>query len=119
MMSEIRNPFPNYEPNSFGGPKEDPRVRDPPVNVSGVVDRHPYPQTDPHRDLYEQAGMLFRLLKPDEQQRLAENIAESQKEVPEHIVKRALEHFRQADENYGKLVEEKLKQTKSENQRMV
>ena len=112
MVSDIRNPHPNYEPNSFGGPKENPRVRDPPVKASGMVDRHPYPQTDRHRDLYEQAGNLFRLLKPDEQQRLAENIAMSQKEVPEHIVARALEHFRQADENYGKLVEEKLGQIK-------
>jgi catalase len=31
---------PNYEPNSLGGPKEDPAYRERPKEVAGTVDRH-------------------------------------------------------------------------------
>ena len=28
----------NYEPNSFGGPKEDPSFREPPLKINGNAD---------------------------------------------------------------------------------
>ena len=30
----------NYEPNSFGGPKEDPAFREPPLHITGDADRY-------------------------------------------------------------------------------
>ena len=30
----------NYEPNSFGGPVEDPAVKEPPLKISGDADRY-------------------------------------------------------------------------------
>ena len=33
-------PGPNYEPNSFGGPKADPAYKEPPLKISGDADRY-------------------------------------------------------------------------------
>ena len=74
---------PNYEPNSFGGPVEDPRSRELPYMLSGEVNRFN------HRgdiDDYTQAGDLFRLMTIDEKARLIENIADAMKGIPEHII---------------------------------
>jgi len=121
MQFEVRPGWPNYEPNSFGGPSEDHKARDPPLKVSGAVDRHPYPlsKSDPQRDFYEQPGILFRLMKPDEQERLCANLAGSLASgVPDRIVMKQLEHFRKADPKYGKLVEEKVKAIKASRSKM-
>jgi catalase len=50
---------PNYEPNSFNGPKENPAYLERPKEISGTVARHN------HRldgDYYSQPGDLFRLM---------------------------------------------------------
>ena len=48
---------PNYEPNTLGGPVEDPSKKQVPFAVSGNAGRyaHQHPNTD-----YEQPGTLFR-----------------------------------------------------------
>jgi catalase len=87
-----------YEPNSFGGPVEDPSVAEPPLKVSGTAARHN------HRignDDYTQPGNLFRLLGADEQKRLGENIAGAMQGVPQFIIDRQLAHFDKADPAYG------------------
>jgi catalase len=89
---------PNYEPNSFNGPVEDASFRELPRQISGSVDRHN------HRldgDYYTQSGDLFRLMRPDEQERLIGNIVASLKGAPAEIQKRQLSHFKQADLAYG------------------
>jgi catalase len=88
----------NYEPNSFGGPAQDPAFRERPRPVSGTVDRHN------HRldaDYYTQPGNLFRLMKPDARQRLIGNIAASLKNAPKRIQELQVQHFFQADPAYG------------------
>jgi catalase len=88
----------NYEPNSFGGPTQDPAFRERPRPVSGTVDRHN------HRldaDYYTQPGNLFRLMKPDARQRLIGNIAASLKNAPRRIQELQVQHFFQADPAYG------------------
>src|ERR1700723_179944 len=88
----------NYEPNSFGGPTQDPAFRERPRPVSGTVDRHN------HRldaDYYTQPGNLFRLMKPDARQRLIGNIAASLKNAPRRIQELQAQHFFQADPGYG------------------
>jgi len=88
----------NYEPNSFGGPTQDPAFRERPRAVSGTVDRHN------HRldaDYYTQPGNLFRLMKPDARERLIGNIAASLKNAPQRIQELQVQHFFQADPVYG------------------
>lgn len=87
-----------YEPNSFGGPVEDPSVAEPPLNISGDADRYNHREGN---DDYCQAGALFRLLSADVKEQLFRNIAAAMSGVPEHIIRRQLEHFHKADPAYG------------------
>ena len=82
----------------FGGPVEDSHVKEPPLRISGDVDRY-----DHHvgNDDYSQPGSLFRLLPADEKERLFSNIAAALQGVPDFIVTRQLEHFAKADPAYG------------------
>ena len=89
---------PNYEPNSFNGPAEDPAFRERPRTISGSVDRHNHRLDE---DYYTQPGNLFRLMKPEERERLIANIVASMKGVPERIQKLQIQHFLKADPAYG------------------
>ena len=88
-----------YEPNSFGGAKEDKRFAEPPLKISGDADR--YNHRDGNDD-YRQAGDLFRLMPPDAQARLMDNIVEAMQGVPAEIVERQIGHFYKADPAYGR-----------------
>jgi catalase len=88
----------NYEPNSFGGPTQDPMFPERPRPVSGTVDRHN------HRldtDYYTQPGNLFRLMTPEARRHLICNIAASLKFAPQRIQELQVQHFFQADPAYG------------------
>ena len=87
-----------YEPNSFGGPKEDQRFAEPPLKISGDANR--YNHRDGNDD-YTQPGDLFRLMTMEQQQRLFKNIAAAMAGVPEEIVQRQLAHFHKADSRYA------------------
>ncbi len=95
----------NYEPNSFGGPKDDRSLVEPPLDLHGEA------FTYNHRsdtDYYSQPGDLFRLLPPDEQQRTISNAANAMEDVPPHIQLRAAARFYLADERCGTGIAEKL-----------
>ena len=64
----------NYEPNSFGGPTQDPKYVERPKMVSGTVARHDHRSDS---DYYTQPGNLFRLMPADAKQRLIGNIVGS------------------------------------------
>jgi catalase len=96
---------PNYEPNSFGGPTEDPRFRELPYKVSGEVNRYNHREGN---DDYTQAGDLFRVMRADERARLIKNIANHMRGIPERIIKLQLSHFTKADPAYGLGVAEAL-----------
>ncbi|HMA16704.1 MAG TPA: catalase [Kiloniellaceae bacterium] len=100
MRFFANNPYPDayYEPNSFGGPKQNPDYAEPPLKISGDADRYDHRAGN---DDYTQPGNLFRLMTPDQQQRLFGNIAASMDGVPEAIVRRQLAHFTKADPAYG------------------
>ena len=87
-----------YEPNSFGGAVQDPRLAEPPLKISGDANR--YNHRDGNDD-FTQPGNLFRLMQPDQQQRLFKNIAAAMSGVPEEIVQRQLVHFHKADPAYA------------------
>jgi catalase len=87
-----------YEPNSFNGPAENARFAEPELKISGDADRYN------HRfgnDDYTQPGNLFRLMKPDQQERLFKNIAGAMAGVPAEIIQRQLNHFHHADPAYA------------------
>jgi len=90
---------PNYEPNSFGGPKEDPAFNEPPLKISGDADR--YEQKRGVDDDYIQPGELYRLMTAAERKRLVNAISGSLKKVPKKIQDRMIAHFRKADKAYG------------------
>ena len=90
---------PNYEPNSFGGPKEDAAYGEPPLKISGDARR--YEQKRGVDDDYIQPGNLYRLMPADEQKRLIESLVGSLKKAPKEIQKKMVAHFRKADQAYG------------------
>jgi catalase len=94
----------HYEPNSFGGPVEDARFKEPPLRISGDADRY----DSRTEDDFTQPGNLFRLLPAAEKARLFRNLAAAMQGVPDFIVKRQLQHFAKADPAYGEGVAQAL-----------
>ena len=88
----------NYEPNSFGGPAQDPKYLERPRAISGTVARHDHRADS---DYYTQPGNLFRLMPADARQRLIDNIVASMKTVPRRIQELQIQHFYKADPAYG------------------
>ena len=95
----------NYEPNSFGGPVEDPIYKEPPLRIEGDADRYDHREGN---DDYTQPGNLYRLMTPEARIRLHYNIARSMNGVPKDIIQRQLEHFDKADPAYGQGVRNAL-----------
>jgi len=87
-----------YEPNSFGGPTQDPRFAEPPLKISGDADRY---DSREGTDDFTQPGNLFRLMTPEQQGRLFKNIAAAMAGVPEEIIQRQLALFHKADPRYA------------------
>ncbi|GAC1359045.1 MAG: catalase [Acidobacteriaceae bacterium] len=102
--------LPNYEPNSFGGPKENPKFRErsykvPSQNGETVIARYDHRE---HHDDYTQAGDLWRLFPDAEKDRTAQAIAQSLGQTPLRIQKLQLSHFRKADPEYAARIAAKL-----------
>lgn len=87
-----------YEPNSYGEWREQPDFREPPLSVEGAADHWNHREDT---DYYSQVGALFRLMKPDERQRLFENTARAMGDAPEEIKRRHIDNCSQADPAYG------------------
>ncbi len=87
-----------YDPNSHdAAPKQNCAYAEPAMNLGHVkVDRYDHHQGN---DEYSQAGDLYRLLKPDAQQRLVDNIIGSLSGARQDIQMRQLCHFFRADRN--------------------
>jgi catalase len=96
----------NYEPNSFGGPVEDPRFKEPPLKISGDADRYNHREGN---DDYTQPGKLFRLMTPEQKEALFANTAAAMAGVPHEIQQRWITHCTGADAAYGAGVAEALK----------
>jgi catalase len=84
----------NYEPNSFGGPKECPAFAEPPLPLSGDADRYNHRAGN---DDFTQAGDLFRLFDAAQRERLFGDIARHMASVPREIQLRQICHFFRAD----------------------
>ena len=89
-----------YEPNSYGEWQEQPEYKEPPLELDGAAYQWDFREDD--SDYYSQPGDLFRLMKPNEQQRLFDNTARAMGDIPEEIKLRHIHNCMKADENYGK-----------------
>ena len=98
----------NYEPNSFGGPVPDPAVKEPPLKISGNANRYDPLEGQGGVDDFKQPGDLFRLMTPEQQDRLMDNLAAALGPVPEDIQRRQIAHFTKADPAYGSGVAKRL-----------
>ncbi|KAF4408580.1 catalase [Streptomyces lycii] len=95
----------NYEPNSFGGPAQTGRPLWQPLEVSGYTTEGKTPLHAEDND-FVQAGNLYRLMSEDEKERLVSNLAGAMSGVSrQDILDRAINNFRQADEDFGKRLE--------------
>lgn len=88
----------NYQPNSFNGPIDDKRFKEPPLKISGDVDRYDHRKGN---DDYHQAGDLYRLMNEDQKSQLIDNIVRAMAPVPKEIQVRQIGHFYKADPDYG------------------
>ncbi|WP_370673538.1 catalase [Pleomorphomonas sp. PLEO] len=106
FMPNKPNPDAYYEPNSFGGPRQAPEFREPPLRISGDADRYDHREGN---DDYSQAAALFRLFDDGQRQRLFHNIAAAMAGVPLEIVERQLSHFERIDPAYAAGVRQALR----------
>lgn len=97
----------HYFPNSDDtAPKDHPEYREPALPLGDVaVDR--YDSREDHDD-FTQAGNLYRLMPPDEQERLHKAIAGALGQARPDIQMRQLCHFFRADTDYGRGVAQAL-----------
>jgi catalase len=99
----------NYEPtSSVDGLVQQPAYNEPGLKLGDNIcaDRFNHRVDE---DYYTQPGNLFRLMSPEQQQLLINNIADSLRGADVSIQKRQIEHFIKADSAYGKGVEAALK----------
>ena len=96
-----------YEPNSFGGPKEDKQYLEPQFPVNGDGDRYSHLEDDD--DHYSQVTALFNLMNENQKEQLFNNIAEAMDGVPSEIIERQLALFGKVDSAYAAGVRKALK----------
>ncbi len=98
---------PNYEPNSYEtAPKQNCAYAEPALDLGNVkADRYDHRAGN---DDYTQAGELYRLMTPDQQERLVQNIVGSLSQARRDLQMRQLCHFFRADVNYGRRVAQAL-----------
>jgi catalase len=98
FQNDTGNPDAYYEPNSMGGPAQDPSYAEPPLRISGDASRHDHRAGS---DDFVQPRALFRLFDAAQKERLFQNIAAAMQGVPEAIVQRQLALFSKVDPAYG------------------
>jgi catalase len=94
-----------YEPNSFGGPKEDSSFLEPPLAIDGDANRYDHREGN---DDFSQTRALFELMNESQKEQLFNNIAEAMKGVPDEIVNRQIELFNKVSPDYAKGVKKAL-----------
>ncbi|USS84672.1 catalase [Fructilactobacillus myrtifloralis] len=105
FMADNQGSDVNYEPNSKNGPVEDPHASITPEQLQGATGAYrPYDQ-----DYYSQAGALYRLMSPEEKDRLIKTIKGGLGSFDNHEIQ-VLEtkQFYKADPEYGTRVAEAL-----------
>ena len=101
---------PNFSPSGRGVPVAQVQATEVAIPLAGATGRTEYPQGQ-RADDFEQAGLLYRVMKPDERMRLVNNIAGHLGAASRAIQQRQLHHFLKADPEYGARVAEALRLT--------
>lgn len=97
---------PNYWPNSFGGAGPDVSAKEPPFEVSGASDHHPYAHPN---DDFVQPGNLYRhVMTEQDRKNLVGNIVSHLGGSQKRIQLRQTALFFKADPDYGRRVAEGL-----------
>ncbi|WP_028115851.1 catalase [Ferrimonas senticii] len=87
----------NYGPNTQDGPVQQPQFAEPALDIDGVMARH----DKTVEENYAQAGDLFRMMSPEQQQALFATIASTLHLVTDEVRERMLAHFDLCDAAYG------------------
>lgn len=95
-----------YEPNSYGQWQEQPGFKEPPLAINGAADHWNFREDDD--DYYTQPGLLFRLMRPEQQKVLFENTARAMGDAPKEIKIRHIGNCLKADPAYGKGIADAL-----------
>ena len=96
----------HYEPNSYGEWKEQPKYKDPALDLFGAADQWNFREDDDN--YFEQPGKLFNLMSIEQQQVLFENTGRNMNGVEKHIQLRHIVHCYKADPAYGQGVADAL-----------
>jgi catalase len=88
-----------YEPNSYGDWQQQPEFAEPPLKINGDAAHWNFREDDD--DYFTQPGKLFRLMTPDEQERLFGNTARAMGDAPREIKLRHIGNCLKADPAYG------------------
>ncbi|XP_030760940.1 catalase-like [Sitophilus oryzae] len=98
---------PNYFPNSFNGPRNDPRAKA--LYPSIPLSAHTQRTDNGSEDNFTQAGLLWtRVLKEDEKQRTIDNMVNWLKQTNKVIAERAIRNFDQVDISLGSRLRQSL-----------
>ncbi|MGM0534159.1 MAG: catalase [Campylobacterota bacterium] len=87
-----------YEPNSYGGPTEDPSFVEPPFPANGDGDRYDHREGN---DDFSQPRALFELMDEEKKQQLFGNIARHMDGIPREIIDRQLALFEKVHPDYA------------------
>jgi len=90
----------NFSPSGRGGPLADRRAAEAPAALHGTTGRTEYPQAGRAGD-FEQAGLLYRVMREDERARLVANLAGHLRGASREVQQRQMHHFLAADVEYG------------------
>lgn len=93
-----QEPHAYYEPNSFGGPKDDIDYLEPDLQLCDNANRWNHRVDE---DYYSNPKALFNIMNENQKNQLFSNIVDSFDGVDEDIIKRALMHFEKIDSNYA------------------
>jgi catalase len=97
---------PNYFPNSFNGPQEDPAAAQSIFPATGDVKRI----DTGDEDNFSQVDTFWKkVLTPDARQRLVNNIAGHLQNANDEIRARTVKNFSQVNDEYGNMLKEALK----------
>ncbi|MFM2344802.1 MAG: hypothetical protein RLZZ210_1414 [Pseudomonadota bacterium] len=94
-----------YEPNSYGEWQEQANYSEPPLSIEGAADHWNHREDE---DYFSQAGNLFRLMTPSQQQALFRNTADSIGGATRDIQIKHIKHCLSADHAYGKGIADAL-----------
>ena len=92
----------NYYPNTFGGPRPEPKARWPSITVKGAAARHPYDH--PNSDYSQPRALYEKVMTDVDRENLIGNIVDHLGGAKREIQLRQTAIFLRVHEEYGSKV---------------